>query len=308
MKSYATRIALVTLLLLVLAASVCEATPRRGLTLLVVPSRYSIMQIGFDTVRRFGVALVSYQGDASSENPDLFAWNGMEWVKITLQEYADCSFMQAAPTRTVLVGDEDLLPPMLFAYAEGWSVEVLDVPSVRTADIVNSFSKIFSFRKRDWEWFARRYNLELDDLNSERRDASWYDRQEYDDKWAHKWKWLRRRSQDPQPVPETEPVEPVGEQPDFMTAPLATPEIEESGEVYGEPVIEVGEIDEAEVVTEDMLPPPFEDSGTTVDSESISVAEEESTLLPEPAPVMGDMMSPAVEGGTYEAVETYPVK
>jgi len=327
MKSYATRIALVMLLLLVLTASVCEAVPRRGLTLLVAPSRYSVMQVAFDIVHRYGVALVSYEGDASSQNPELFAWNGMEWVKISLQDYANCTFMQTAPTRTILIGGDELLPPLLAEYAEGWSLEVLNIPSIYTADLVNSFANIFSFRKYDWSWFSRRYNLNLEDLNSARRKESWYDRQQYDDNWAHRWSWLRRKNQ-PQSMDMTAPVdslesvdliEPVEGQPGFITASGSTEEVlqevtkEEpmaSERVHEESMTNMGgETEMVEVVTEESLPPPFEEADTEAGSGAVPLIDEDA--LPEPAPVMGDMMSsPAVpQDMNYDTVEeTYPVK
>jgi len=322
MKSYAARITLVLLLFSVLAVAVCNAVPRRGLTLLVAPSRYSVIQVAFDIVHRYGVALVSYEGDASSQNPELFAWNGMEWVKVSLQDYADCTFMQTAPTRTILIGGDDLLPPLLAEYAEGWSLEVLNIPSVRTADLVNSFANIFSFRKYDWSWFSQRYNLKLEDLNSARRKESWYDRQQYDDKWAHRWSWLRRKGQ-PQssmstvdePLESIESVEPVEEQPGFITA-LSVGEEDAVQEVSEEEIANpdmtterIGEVETTDVMAEDRLPPPFEETNAEVGLED-EVSSVDEDAFPEPAPVTGDMMTPAVQEDVhYEAVEeTYPVK
>jgi hypothetical protein len=146
----------------------------QGYTLIVAPARYSVMQVAFDLVSRYSAVLVSYQGEAATAEPLLHAWNGQEWVRLTMSDYREVNFLQQAPNRTVLIGDEQTLPASL-AEASSWSPEVVRVANLDTAALVNEFGKLFSFKDRDWSWFASRYNLDLHDENAPLRSRSWYD-------------------------------------------------------------------------------------------------------------------------------------
>ena len=199
------------LLILVLLVSMfvipsMAVTPGR-LTLLVIPARYSVMQVAFDLARKYAVVLVSYQGDASSEVPLLHAWNGKEWIKISADDYAHASFLQATPGEALLIGDEKLLPPVLVSSIAGWCSKVTIIPSIDTAVLVNSFAREFSFQPDEWEWFARRYHLALHDENVSRRNVSWYDRPAYEDKYTPKVdRWLGRRKAAPAPMEKKKPM------------------------------------------------------------------------------------------------------
>ncbi|HPG01102.1 MAG TPA: hypothetical protein PLE77_13675 [Kiritimatiellia bacterium] len=157
-----------------------------GATLLVVPARYSVIQVAFDMAQRFPVSVLSYQGDASTEAPVLHAWNGAEWVPVQVADYEQGNFLHVTPNRVVVVGDEKLAPPVLTSAASAWCPQVVNVASVETAPLVNEMAKLFSFSRYDWDWFSKRYNLTLQDANTERRSKSWYDRASYEDKWSKK--------------------------------------------------------------------------------------------------------------------------
>ncbi len=148
--------------------------PKR-LTMIVVPARFSVLQVVTDIANRYPVVLVTYQGDASSQEPLLHAWNGREWAYVANSDYQEAGFLQRIPAQTVLVGDEELLPEILIS-ASAWCPMVMSIPSIDTATLINSFGKVFGFKTRDWKWFAKRYNLSLLDLDAEQRKESWYDR------------------------------------------------------------------------------------------------------------------------------------
>lgn len=208
------------LLACLLASPSMALTPGR-MTMLVVPARYSVMQVAFDLAQKYAVVLVSYQGDASSEAPLLHAWNGKEWIKISADEYAHASFLQVTPGEALLVGDETLLPPVLAASISGWCPKVTTIPSIDTATLVNTFAREFSFKPGEWEWFSRRYNLTLNDENAPRRNTSWYDRPAYEDEYSPKVdRWFRR--QVPVQAPR-ETMEPVATEPVILPQGEETP-------------------------------------------------------------------------------------
>lgn len=153
---------------------VAHAAPGQGYTLVVAPARYSVLQVGFDVVARNPAVLVSYQGEASSPEPALHAWNGTEWVHISLQDFREVSFLEKMPSRTVLIGDDKTLPSVL-ADAASWSPDIIRVTSLTTSSLVNEFGRIFEWSPSEWKWFSERFNLTLEDESEPLRKSSWYD-------------------------------------------------------------------------------------------------------------------------------------
>jgi hypothetical protein len=260
------------LLASVLVSQSMALTPGR-VTMLVVPARYSVMQVAFDLAQKYSIVLVSYQGDASSEAPLLHAWNGKEWAKITADEYANASFLQVTPGEALLIGDEKLLPPVLASSISGWCPKVTTIPSIDTATLVNTFAKEFSFKPGEWEWFARRYNLTLNDENAPRRSASWYDRPAYEDKYSPKVdRWLGKRK--PAAVlPET--VEPV----------TAVPEVVPQAEAPAEAPVQTEPVPAPVADAAVNAPPPAAEAAFTA---SPMPEEEARKALQAPPPVVED--------------------
>lgn len=141
--------------------------------LLVLPSRYSVMQVGFDVARRYPTVLVSYQG--SHDNPQLHAWNGFEWMPLALADYQSGAFLQVYPARTIFIGDDSLLPTSLRSI-NTWCPKTVQFPNLETAALVNGIGHYLPFTPTDWRWFAGRYNLNLTNLTpAQPEEESWYD-------------------------------------------------------------------------------------------------------------------------------------
>lgn len=249
-------------------------TPGR-VTMLVIPARYSVMQVAFDMAQRYAVVLVSYQGDASSEAPLLHAWNGKEWIKISVDEYANASFLQVTLGEAFLIGDEKLLPSVLAASISGWCPKVTIIPSIDTATLVNSFAREFSLKADEWEWFAKRYNLTLSDENAPRRNTSWYDRPSYEDKYSPKidgWFGLRKGTQTP-----AEMREPVAAKPEI--APQAEVPVESESLPPGVDAVEAVPLPAAAEATFTASPMPEEEARKALQEPS-PVAEDAAASRP----------------------------
>ncbi|MBU1908867.1 MAG: hypothetical protein KJ726_02340 [Verrucomicrobia bacterium] len=188
------RLVALFILMLVLAGTAYPAASptQRHLTLLVVPARYNVLQVAFDAASLAPVALVSYQGEATTENPVLHAWNGSEWVYITMQDFREAHFLQVTPGQAILVGDETLLPPGLVTSAAGWCPKTMTVPATDPAGLVNALGAHLAFTRSDWKWIASRYNMNLQDLNADRRHESWYDQKGYRDELTPRLQSLPR--------------------------------------------------------------------------------------------------------------------
>lgn len=144
------------------------------LTLLVIPSRYPVVQLSFDIIRSFPTILLAYEGDASSTNTQLYVWNDVEWFKINSADYNEAKFATKKPERIILVGDKKLLPP-LFVEGSSWCPSVWNVTTTDTTELINAMGRIYKFNENDWLWYAKRYNLTIKNLNKPIRTTSWYD-------------------------------------------------------------------------------------------------------------------------------------
>ena len=101
------------------SVAVMPAAAQADAVLLVAPARFPVMQVAFDVARRFPTILVSYQG--SPDKPALHAWNGFEWMPLSLADYQSGAFLQAYPGRTIFLGDDACCRPACAASARGAS-------------------------------------------------------------------------------------------------------------------------------------------------------------------------------------------
>ena len=163
-------------------------------------------------------ALISYQTAPEMTEPLLHVWNGREWVKIGLADYTSGSFMKNRPSRVMLVGQADLLPPVLAEGAHNWCSNVMAVTELDSASLLNAAGQVLNFSSREWKWFAQKYRMQLDDTNAEARRDSWYykphpelpKRERYAEKPAAV---TPAAPAEPAPVPVTVPEPPVPQPP-----------------------------------------------------------------------------------------------
>ncbi len=192
-------------------AAPAQAPAAEGPTMFVVPARYSVLQVMFDVLRHYALVLVSYQGDAQSDRPALHAWNGQEWVPVSMEKFREASFLVNKPDRVVLVGEPSQLPPALGEAASVWCSRVMTLTQLDTPSLVNACGKLFNFPPAVWRWFAARYNMELKDENAQRRKDSWYYRP-----WIEPAYQVNLKA-------EAYPAEPPAEQKSAVVEPVAEP-------------------------------------------------------------------------------------
>lgn len=233
-----------------------------GLTLLVMPARYSTLQLGFDIARTFPTVLVSYRGDASSPTPVIDAWDGSAWVPVSVADYQDGRFLTASPRRAILIGDDRLLPPAM-REVERWCPSVNIVPATDTPTILNHVGRWLDFSSADWKWFAARYRLQLKDLNADARRTSWYD-------LPHP-EFKRADEKDAAPADTAREIRPI--------PPLMTIEAVEVTEV-----VEVEPADHEEAPVQATAATEEVEVAETSEAVIVGPAEEEPMPMPAPAP------------------------
>jgi len=171
-----------------------------GGTVVVAPARYNVMQVGMDLAARNGITLVSYQGEATTAKPLIYAWNGLEWTFVNLEDFQAGKFLPEKPKQTLVIGDEHMVP-QAFAPISAWAGQQQGIPAIETEAMLNQIGTALKFNNADWQWYASRYNLKLQDLNAPKRKTSIYD------KPLGQPFTLKRRSA-PQPTVEIKPSAP----------------------------------------------------------------------------------------------------
>lgn len=159
---------------LVLAGSRTFSAPAQESTLLVVPARLPLVQLAFDLLELRPVVVLSYRGDSRAAEPLLFVWANGAWQYVSPDDFRERRFVESWPRRVVMIGDDQTLPKLLVDEA-AWGAEVTRLKSLQSADLINGLDPLFHFNAREWKWLARRYDLNLKDVNLPRRKANPYD-------------------------------------------------------------------------------------------------------------------------------------
>lgn len=144
-------------------------------TLLVAPARYSVVQLMMDVIDQRPSVLAAYQSDPASPGVvRVDAWNGRDWLPLRPGDLEALNFVRVPPARIVLIGDNNLVPKSVLTALESHPglIRLLDLDN---ASLVNDLDPVMKWNRREWAWFAARYNLQLEDEAAAFRNASWYD-------------------------------------------------------------------------------------------------------------------------------------
>lgn len=139
-------------------------------TVLVVPSRYRVVQFSMDIERLRPTYVVAYGTRSSPTDLALYLWSAQtkEWKEISPAEYGDGSVFDAAAQSLVLVGTEKDMPagvPM----KPNWATKTKRIESLNPAEMANALDVNMRFTPTEWRWLAKRYGMTITDLNTERR-------------------------------------------------------------------------------------------------------------------------------------------
>lgn len=143
-------------------------------SLIVSPARYSVVQVLFDVIQQRPAVMVTYQEGPSPDQPLLHVWNGNAWTQIGLHDLRELNFLQRTPGRAILIGPDDLLPPSV-RDALSWMPELVMVREMNNAALLNELGRVMKWSNGEWKWFAKRYNLDIEDEAAALRQSSWYD-------------------------------------------------------------------------------------------------------------------------------------
>jgi len=189
------------------ANSFAGGVKRAPLTAILLPANYTLMQLGFDIANRNPAVLFSYQTDPDSGRPFIHRWTGQGWTHVRNTDFKAGKLGSITPGRILIVGDQGQVTDQLITDAENWSNDVLNLASTQPDDFVNTSGKLFNFNKRDYKYFANKYNMNLGDLNQGRRSQSWYNQNSVQTRQNDKSiKYQRVYNETPAMAPQPVPV------------------------------------------------------------------------------------------------------
>lgn len=146
-----------------------------GITLLLVPSRPAMVQLGMDMAQRRHAILMTYAENTSLEEAYIHLWDGEQWLRVSPERYRNGTFLRNSASKVLVVGEENDLTAGLIGQGLSWSPEVLHLGTLNVTELINQMGRLFEFDRREWDWMAKRYDLTLEDLGAHVEPQSWYD-------------------------------------------------------------------------------------------------------------------------------------
>ena len=168
---FARSLALLLFLSLCIVPTVNATDAGNGSTVLVIPARYTVVQLAFDVAYLRPVALLAYDSDDAGE-PLLHRWSTAagDWIETDMDACKAGTATSCSPGRVVvLASGTNGLPASLAEAAGAWCDDVTVIPSLRSLTVLNTLHDDMKFSAREWKWLAGRHGLTLKDLNAERR-------------------------------------------------------------------------------------------------------------------------------------------
>lgn len=141
-----------------------------GPTVLVVPNRYTIVQLAFNMEQMRNARLIAYERVRKTGDLLMHLWDPVnrDWLKTDVKEYAAGTLISGPVARIMVVGAGNTFPEELVK-ASAWCEHVDSIKSLDIVTLVNTFNKQFAFTPREWRRLAKQYGLKLRDKNEGRR-------------------------------------------------------------------------------------------------------------------------------------------
>jgi len=156
------------------SSALAMARPNQETTLVIVPALPRMVQLAFDLADMRPVVVLACRGNARAAAPLLFVWTNGAWQYVSPDDFRERRFVSAWPRQVIMIGDDHAFPALLEDEA-AWGADVTRLKTLSVADLINGMDPVLRFTDREWKWLARRYDLNLTDINAPRREFNPYD-------------------------------------------------------------------------------------------------------------------------------------
>ena len=161
---------------LILCSAVVSHAARKGeLTLLMIPREEETLRVGMDIADRFDTLLISYKLGVNNA-VSLHGWTGSEWVNITVDNFQKGDFFRRGPDSALIVTKAGTPVPRKMIPPADWCSSASMITTTELRPLLHLTGQYFNFSYKDWKWFAKRYNMEMDAINPDQLNVAWYHR------------------------------------------------------------------------------------------------------------------------------------
>jgi hypothetical protein len=159
--------ALASLMFLPVALQAAESLS----TLLVVPSRQTMIQLAFDMQSLRQAEVVCWQPGPSPDSPVLNYWNekAKKWDALTIEQFKSHARLPQKPQKIIFIGLDT--PPVL---TECFPSGIARFETFDRAMLVNNLDAFYSFSNGEWRLLSKRYNFMIRDVNEKLRSRNRY--------------------------------------------------------------------------------------------------------------------------------------
>jgi len=142
-------------------------------TLVMVPRDEATVQVGMDIANRYPTLLVSYKV-AGNGTVSLHGWTGTQWVNVTLADFKEGNFFKTGPDSALIVETETESVADLLVPPADWCMNVSKITTTQTRPLIHLVGQYYDFGYKDWQWFSKRYSMDMDAINPEGLNVAWY--------------------------------------------------------------------------------------------------------------------------------------
>lgn len=158
-------------LLILLALPSMQLAHAMNNEILVVPARARTIKLAFDIQALRNPTIISYGITDDPLNPLMHVWNPAKrsWQRFPISEIASRIMNIPANPETVYIislPEEDL---EVISTALSHANDLLNIPSMSVATILTTLNRNMAFTTQEWQALAERYQLEITELNFEKR-------------------------------------------------------------------------------------------------------------------------------------------
>jgi len=152
-----------------------NAARKDEVTLVMVPREDATIQLGMDIANKYPTLLISYKLGAN-KTVSLHGWTGTQWVNVGLEDFQGGKFFKKGPDSTLVVEKAGMAIPAKMLPSPDWCASAARITTTEMRPLLHLVGQYYDFSFKDWEWFAKRYNMEMDAINPEGLNVAWYHR------------------------------------------------------------------------------------------------------------------------------------
>ena len=162
-------------MLIACSAVFSSAARKDEITLIMVPREEVPVRLGMDIANKFPTLLISYKLGANNA-VSLHGWTGTQWVNVSLDDFHQGDFFKNGPHSALVVEKSGIAVPGKMLPPPGWCSNASKITTTEMRPLLHLVGQYYNFSFKDWQWFSKRYNMDMDAINPEGLNVAWYNK------------------------------------------------------------------------------------------------------------------------------------